>query len=205
MKPFRLFFAALLLALFSSVAIAQTTAPPTPTLDCEPKPVGTGTYSHVESMPGVGTWSVHFCPGEWDYKAQFLLKRSGYELTWPDMTGKTVGQIYRAAWQANVTLHPTDITLRDLYTPALAWAIENKPARWIINPISPATTRPLYLRTSATTVGAATGATAGAGLHCDCTDAATRVVTSTKTTYCPVASGQPADRIEVAVCSKVSP
>jgi hypothetical protein len=205
MKPVRLFLTTLLLALLSSFAFAQTeqSTPSAPL--CVPKPFGLGTYSHVERIEGVGVWSVHYCPHEWEYKPEFLGKLDGTHYKHPDIANMSMTQVYNAYWSANITLPITHESMAALYAPALKWAIENRPPRWIIKPIAPATTRPLYLRTSATTIGAATGETAGAGLHCLCNDPATRVVTAVKTTYCPVASGQPADRIEVAVCSKVNP
>jgi hypothetical protein len=193
----------LILAAILAIAASQASAQSTPAAPmCVPKPFGLGTYSHVERVEGVGVWSVHFCPHEWEYKPEFLAKLDGTNYKHPDISGMSMTQVYNAYWSANVTLPITHESMAALYAPALAWAIENKPPRWIIKPVAPATDRPLYLRTSATTVGTVEVGRAGAGLHCICTDATQRVVTAAKTTYCPVASGQPADRIEVAVCSK---
>lgn len=189
-------------ALAAALLVWLSTAEAAPA--CEPKPIGTGTYSQTQDTPA-GTWSVHFCPSPFTWTPVYTLKRRDFALTYPSpasAAGMTALQLYRWLWETNVSLPQTDPSLAELYAPAKAWAAVNAPPdpRWVVRANGTSATRPSYLIASPTKIGArVTGGDAPVGLDCWCVDSATRVV-SGSSTYCPWITGQ--TPVTVTLCAR---
>lgn len=173
---------------------------------CEPAPIGTGTYSHVEQVDGVGEWAVHYCRTQCAWEPQVSVRAAGYQLRWPSVTeqqGMTARQLYRSVWELNATTPMNDPALLPLSAKALRWAIDNEPDRpacTVAPTTSTATTRPAYVLDGNGRLGHLSTNRAVIGARCLCAPGQRVIGQDGSATYCAWAGAQIEPVTEVAVC-----
>lgn len=173
---------------------------------CMPAPWGTGSYPVTSTNAGQphpdGEWAYWFCYTPYKTTWEMRLRKTGAPIVIPSLKDKTPAQAFEAIEAANMTLSLDDPSLAGLKAAAFKHLDEHIPPDplWAVAKNGTTLTRPVYVRNADGTLGAVDKTLrATVGEQCQCSEAASRVVSGTST-YCTWKVDQPA---RVTLCKAV--